>query len=130
MEKIEFAGSIERSDAPARMAKGTHLLVDLIGAHGTGDIDLVRQALIDCTEAASATLIDIRLHHFEPGGGITGIAVLAESHISIHSWPEHLFAAIDLFMCGNADPRRALPVLNGSFRPDKMITRECRRGLD
>jgi S-adenosylmethionine decarboxylase len=130
VERTECAGGVERGDPPDRMAKGTHLLVDLIGAHDTGDIDLVRQALIDCVEAASATLIDIRLHHFEPGGGISGIAVLAESHVSIHSWPEHLFAAIDLFMCGDADPRRALPVLNGSFRPDKMITYERQRGLE
>jgi len=51
---------------------------------------------------AGATLLHIHLHHFTPNGGISGVAVLAESHISVHTWPERNFAAFDVFMCGDA----------------------------
>src|SRR5262245_45993035 len=67
---------------------GVHLIVDLYEAEGLADIDLIETALRKCVAAANATLLHIHLHHFEPNGGVSGVAVLAESHISIHSWPE------------------------------------------
>ena len=57
-------------------------------------------------EAAGATLLHIHLHHFTPNGGVSGVAVLAESHISIHSWPEYGYAALDVFMCGDGRSER------------------------
>ncbi len=59
--------------------------------------------------------LHIHLHKFEDGGGISGVAVLAESHISVHTWPEKGFAAFDVFMCGNAEPRKALDVFKRVF---------------
>jgi len=71
------------------------------------DEAFVRQALVSAAELAGATLIDVRTHAFEPQG-ITGFALLAESHISIHTWPEHRFAAVDAFTCGETtDPELA-----------------------
>jgi len=72
---------------------GVHLMVDLHGAHGLDDIDLIERTLRRCVDAARATLLHIHLHHFTPTGGLSGVAVLAESHISIQSWPEAGFAA-------------------------------------
>src|SRR5207247_9114083 len=89
---------------------GVHLIVDLHGAKGLDDIDLIETTLRRCVDAARATLLHIHLHHFQPNG-ISGVAVLAESHISIHTWPEVGYAAMDVFMCGNADPDAALHVL-------------------
>lgn len=80
--------------------QGRHLLADLHGCSGLDDEALIRSALTRAAAAAGATLLDIRLHAFGPGQGITGVALLAESHISVHSWPEHGYAAIDIFMCG------------------------------
>lgn len=80
--------------------RGTHLIADLYGCSGLDDLALVEGALRDATAAISATLLDLRLHPFGPGQGITGVALLAESHISIHSWPEHGYAAVDVFVCG------------------------------
>src|SRR3546814_12189403 len=82
----------------------------------------------DTTLFRSATLLHIHLHHFTPNDGISGVAVLAESHISIHSWPESGYAALDIFMCGAAEPHRAVEVLRQRFRPAQGVVEEYRRG--
>jgi S-adenosylmethionine decarboxylase len=73
--------------------------------------------------------VHIHLHRFEPNGGVSGVAVLAESHISIHSWPEHGDAALDVFMCGNANPDAWVPVLREAFVPKRIVVGEHLRGL-
>ena len=72
------------------------------------------ETLRRCVAAAKATLLHIHLHHFQPSG-VSGVAVLAESHISVHTWPEKGFAAFDVFMCGDAEPRKALDVFKGTI---------------
>ncbi|HLJ04876.1 MAG TPA: adenosylmethionine decarboxylase, partial [Acetobacteraceae bacterium] len=79
---------------------GTHLLLDLWGASNLTDPELIDRALRDAAEAANATILHSHFHHFGPDGGVSGVVVLAESHISIHTWPERDFAAVDIFMCG------------------------------
>ncbi len=78
--------------------------------------------------AAGATLLHIHLHHFEPNGGVSGVAVLAESHISVHSWPEANYAALDVFMCGRADPDKCVPVLCDGFKAKRIAVSEVLRG--
>ena len=108
---------------------GTHLLIDLNGASDLDDIDVVESALRRSAEDAGATILNVDLHNFEPNGGISGVIVLAESHISIHTWPERSFAALDVFMCGDCDPYRAIPVLKRAFRPASIQVNEQKRGL-
>jgi S-adenosylmethionine decarboxylase len=108
---------------------GTHLIVDLWHAENLDDLQVVDQALRDAAERAGATLLNIDLHHFTPNGGISGVAVLAESHISIHTWPELSYAAIDVFMCGNAQPHKAIEVLKGVFLPGMVTLAEHKRGV-
>ena len=107
---------------------GTHLIVDLWEAERLDDLAHVEATLRDCVEAAGATLLHIHLHHFTPHGGISGVAVLAESHISIHTWPETGYAALDIFMCGCAEPRAAIEVLRTAFRPARLAVEEILRG--
>ncbi len=107
---------------------GTHLIIDLDGASRLDDLEVMEQALRDSIEAAGATLLHIHLHHFTPNGGISGVAVLAESHISVHTWPERDFAAFDVFMCGEAQPMKAVPVLEAAFTPSKVTVDELLRG--
>lgn len=108
---------------------GTHLLLDLWGAANLTDPEAIEQALSDAARAADATILHLHLHRFSPDGGVSGVLVLAESHISIHTWPERAFAAIDIFMCGSCDPYRSVPVLKAAFRPESMQLSEQRRGL-
>ena len=107
---------------------GVHLIIDLYEAEGLDDIDRIEEALRHCVAAAGATLLHIHLHHFEPNGGVSGVAVLAESHISIHSWPEASYAALDVFMCGEAKPEACIPVLRDAFKPKRIVVGEHLRG--
>jgi S-adenosylmethionine decarboxylase len=107
---------------------GVHLILDLHGGTGLNDIDLIEATLRSCVAAAGATLLHIHLHHFEPNGGVSGVAVLAESHISIHSWPENGYAALDVFMCGDAKPEACVPVLRKAFKPKRIAVSELLRG--
>lgn len=107
---------------------GTHLILDFWGAEKLDDLALMEQAMRDAVEKAGATLLHIHLHHFEPNGGISGVAVLAESHISVHTWPEKGFAAFDIFMCGDSQPELAIPVLKAAFNPDSVNVGEHLRG--
>jgi S-adenosylmethionine decarboxylase len=108
---------------------GTHLLLDLWGASNLRDPEAIERALAEAARAADATLLHSHFHHFGPDGGVSGVIVLAESHISIHTWPERDFAAVDIFMCGSCDPYRSLPVLKVAFRPASVLLAEQRRGL-
>jgi S-adenosylmethionine decarboxylase len=109
---------------------GRHWLAEFYGARGLADARLVRSALRQAVAAAGLTLLDIKLHRFGRGRGITGVALLAESHISIHTWPEAEYAALDLFMCGRAsDPSKALAALKKALGPQTVQVRRFRRGL-
>ena len=108
---------------------GMHLLVDLWGADNLCDPVHIDRALRDAAEAAGATILHGHFHHFSPNGGVSGVLVLAESHISIHTWPERNFAAIDIFMCGSCNPYDGLPALKAAFTPHSMNLEEQRRGL-
>lgn len=108
---------------------GTHLIIDLIGAERLDELGHIDTTLRACVEAAGATLLHIHLHHFTPNGGISGVAVLAESHISVHTWPERDFAAFDIFMCGHAKPEEGITVLKRAFSPKTMQITENLRGV-
>ena len=108
---------------------GSHLLADFWGASGLDDRDLIETALRDAVDACGTTLLHIHLHRFTGNGGISGVAVLAESHISVHSWPERGFVALDIFICGGCNPHHAIPVLRRHFQPETVQLSENKRGL-
>ena len=108
---------------------GQHIILDIWGADGLTEIEHIEKAFAAMAEAASATLLKMQFHHFGEGCGITGVALLAESHISIHSWPEYNYAAIDIFMCGDSDIQRAIPVVKEYFTPASMQVTHLSRGV-
>ncbi|QNA83553.1 adenosylmethionine decarboxylase [Sphingomonas sp. So64.6b] len=108
---------------------GTHLLIDLFGCTGLDDIDRVEATLRDTVAAAGATLLALRLHSFGVGQGVTGVAMLAESHISIHTWPERDYAAADIFLCGRShDLDAALATLAGGLGATRYEQQRLSRG--
>jgi S-adenosylmethionine decarboxylase len=109
---------------------GTHLIVDLFGARRLDDLEYIKSTLKRCVEVAGATLLHIHLHHFTPNGGVSGVAVLSESHISIHSWPEADYAALDVFMCGDAKPQNCVGVLREAFSARDVVVKTHHRGSE
>ena len=81
----------------------------------------------DCVTTCGATLLHIHTHRFSPQG-VSGVAVLAESHISVHTWPEIGYGAFDVFMCGDAVPMKAVEVLRQTFNARDVQVKEFLRG--
>lgn len=132
--KLKVAAASVAEDSQSHFATrkgvrcaGVHLIVDLHGAERLDDLDHIETTLRRCVEAAGATLLHIHLHHFQPNG-VSGVAVLAESHISIHTWPDAGYAALDVFMCGTADPDTCIPVLRQAFSAKCVGVSEILRG--
>lgn len=107
---------------------GTHLIIDLWGASHLNDIPRMEKAFLDAIRESGATLLHIHMHHFTPNGGISGVAVLAESHISVHTWPERDYAAFDVFMCGDAEPEKAIAIFEQAFKPERLEVNNLLRG--
>jgi S-adenosylmethionine decarboxylase len=94
------------------MKLGRHLIVDAWDSPPArlDDDRLIRQTLVEAVRDGGATLVDLSLHKFSPQG-VTATATLAESHIAIHTWPEHGYFAVDLFFCGRGEPEAALATI-------------------
>lgn len=117
-------------DAKEHQPAGIHLLIELEAARGLDDPNWVDAALRAAAKAAGATLLEVRLHHFGQGGGVTGAALLAESHITIHTWPEHQFIAADIFVCGGCSAAAAVPVLAERFGARRVQVKEVERRME
>jgi S-adenosylmethionine decarboxylase len=108
---------------------GIHLLLDMWNARNLENPQKIELAFRAAAKAAGATVLSVFHHSFSPSGGISCIAALAESHISVHTWPERDFAAIDIFMCGTCDPYLAASTLRRFFAPSSVEMTEQKRGL-
>ena len=108
---------------------GTHVLLDVWGARHLDDPEYIERAMRRAAAASGATVLHVHLHRFGDGGGVTGVAVLAESHISVHTWPERGFAAFDVFMCGRCRPELAAETLRSALDPERAETSITRRGV-
>ncbi|MFD2180939.1 adenosylmethionine decarboxylase [Rhodoplanes azumiensis] len=106
---------------------GAHLIIDIYDGERLDEIEHIERTLRRCIDAAGATLLHIHLHAFQPNG-VSGVAVLAESHISIHTWPEAGYAALDVFMCGEAAPEACVPILREAFAAKRVAVSELLRG--
>lgn len=107
---------------------GNHLLIDLFGAARLDDSDYMLEVLRQCVEASHATLLHLHCHQFSDSGGLSAVAVLAESHITVHTWPERDFAAFDVFMCGATQPEKVVGILQQAFDPADIQVEKVLRG--
>ena len=112
-------------------ALGTHLLVELRDCNPKiiKDLAKVKNALVSAAKEAKATIVDISFHEFNPFG-ISGMVIIAESHLSIHTWPEYSYAAVDIFTCGDLiKPEVAASFLIREFESKTPSIVELKRGI-
>ncbi len=110
---------------------GQHILVELYGCNSNilNNVDLITKFMEEAAEKSNATIVNSAFHHFSPHG-VSGVVVISESHLAIHTWPEHNYAAVDLFTCGSGvEPLKAFEVLKSRFKATHFVTREIKRGL-
>ncbi len=110
---------------------GLHLLLELKECNPQllNDLDYIRQALLDTAHDVGATVVGESFHRFSPQG-VTGILAIAESHISIHTWPEFGYAAADIFACGSSfRPNEAAEILVERLESQNPDIIEVQRGL-
>lgn len=113
-------------------ALGLHFLVDYHGCDPLilNDLSKIEQYLLDAAVACGASVLSHKFHRFSPQG-ISGVVVIAESHLAIHTWPEHKFAAVDIFTCGEkVDPWAAHYKLKDLLGASVANIREINRGGD
>lgn len=112
-------------------ALGTHLLLELRDCNPKTlrSLELVRETLKNAALEAKATIVEVAFHEFSPFG-ISGMVVIAESHLAIHTWPEYGYAAVDVFTCGDQiDPRVAAQFLIEQFECRNPSIIEMKRGI-
>lgn len=114
------------------MQPDNHGLLDLYGCAAAllKDEDHLKQALAQAAQQAGATILGSHFHTFGGEGGVTGVLLLAESHISIHTWPEYGFAAIDAFICGSPQLDRVRDFLQQALQAQRSVWTVKRRGSE
>jgi len=111
-------------------ALGRHILVEFVGCSAStlNDVDVIEKGMVDAAKSAGATVINSTFHHFSPFG-VSGVVVIQESHLAIHTWPEYQYAAVDLFTCGDTvDPWISFDHLKKVFEAQNHSAIEMHRG--
>ncbi|UTW62572.1 polyamine aminopropyltransferase [bacterium SCSIO 12741] len=111
-------------------ALGKHILVEFIGCEAAimNDVAIIEKGMEDAAEVAGATIINSTFHHFSPYG-VSGVVVIQESHLAIHTWPEYQYAAVDLFTCGDTvDAWKSFDHLKEVFKATNYSALEMFRG--
>jgi len=107
---------------------GIHLLAEFWYGKIIEDPKEIKRILIEAVKKANNTPLKVTIHKFQPQG-ITGIVLLAESHVAVHTWPEYNYVAIDIYTCGDkANPKKALEYLKKQFQPEKVEIKVIKRG--
>ena len=111
-------------------AFGTHLLLELEGCDPKllDDLDFIRDSMVAAATETGATIVGQTFHKFSPSG-VTGVVAIAESHLCIHTWPEHSYAAADIFTCGpEFDPTKAADLIIAKLGCQNPTIRQVQRG--
>ena len=109
--------------------QSSHILAEFHGCDPSllNSVEDIRQAMLEAAIAAQATVVAESFHRYAPQG-VSGVLVLAESHLSVHTWPEAGYAATDIFTCGTCLPQRAQDVLGRALAAQSVELMELRRG--
>lgn len=109
---------------------GHHLLVEYHGCDTDvlDDAARIERMMRSAADAAQATVVSATFHRFAPQG-VSGVVVIAESHLSIHTWPEYGYAAVDFYTCGDCRPERAHELIQEALNADRAEVMTVRRGI-
>lgn len=109
--------------------EGKHIIMDASGCSPEllNDLNYLKELLVEAAEKANATVLNVAFHHFTPQG-VSGVVVISESHLSIHTWPEYGYAALDFYTCGDIDPKAACEYVADSLKAGHVLTTEVARG--
>jgi len=111
-----------------KKAVGNHLIADFWGSRNDDSVSFIKQAIQDAIKKSGATLLMIKSHKFKPQG-VSVFALIAESHVSVYSWPELKYMAIDVFTSGSQiNLMKILEVLKEQFKPQKVKIKSLKRG--
>lgn len=108
---------------------GKHIILDFWDSSFNNNILTLKKIITNAVKASKATMLHVHLHRFGKQQGISGVAVLAESHLSVHTWPERNYIAFDMFMCGDTDPINASEYLVSALKPKKKKITIIKRGV-
>ena len=108
---------------------GTHIIIDLWECTFVNKIVPLRKMIEEAVNISKAKILHLHMHRFGKEQGISGVAVLAESHISVHTWPERNYMAFDIFMCGNTYPELASEFLIKMLKPKRKKIEIIKRGI-
>jgi S-adenosylmethionine decarboxylase len=108
---------------------GTHVIAELLGCTVPEDQETLEKVMRGAAKESNSTALEFVMHKFEPYG-VTAILILAESHISVHSWPEKKYAGVDVFTCGqHTDPVKAIEYLKNAFNASEAKIDVIKRGI-
>jgi S-adenosylmethionine decarboxylase len=109
-------------------AIGRHIILEMWGCQNLDSVETAEGALREMVDALDVHLLDLKIYPFSPVG-VTGMAIVSESHLVIHTWPEYGYAAVDIFTCGAPrDPQDAISVLRHHYQPERIGVMEINRG--
>ena len=108
---------------------GTHIIIDLWDCNFVNKIIPLRKMIKEAVKLSKANILHLHMHRFGKEQGISGVAVLAESHISVHTWPERKYIAFDIFMCGDTFPELASEYLIKTLKPKRKKIEIIKRGI-
>jgi len=113
----------------SNIALGDHILVEFMSCdpHIMNDVATIERAMVEAAQKADATVINSTFHHFSPYG-VSGVVVIQESHLAIHTWPEYGYAAVDLFTCGEHNAWISFDYLKEHFKSKSYSAIEMKRG--
>ena len=111
------------------MIAGKHIIIECEGDHAHLSEEDLESILSRAANAAGASILSSHFHRFGSQQGVTGVLVLAESHITVHTWPEYAYSAFDVFMCGRCNPEKAVEVIISAAKTIRVNTSTIIRGL-
>jgi S-adenosylmethionine decarboxylase len=112
-------------------ALGYNIFADMYGCDASilNDVEYLRAVMKEAARKGNMSVVRTIFHRYEPHG-VTGVVIVKESHLAIHTWPEYSFASVDIFLCGtNSNPYEALKYIELKLRPKKVYTNSMERGM-